>query len=130
MLAAVLLPIDNHDAAAAPLLVPLLPAPAAVPVPPSRLERALGPQRAHGRLSPKLGRRRPRHCVADHPAAWLPCLAAASRRRWRGRFCAVHGARYDMLAAEGVGRLGTHVYDVVVDVFSTRCPIEKGVEGV
>lgn len=79
VLAAVLLPIDNHDAAAAPLLVPLLPAPAAVPVPPARFERALGPQRAHGRLGPELGRRRPRDCIADHPAACLPCLAAASR---------------------------------------------------
>lgn len=78
VLAPVLLPVDDHDAAAAPLLVPLLPAPAAVPVPPSRLERALGPQGAHGRLGPELGRRRPRDRVADHPAACLPCLAAAA----------------------------------------------------
>ena len=78
VLAPVLLSINDHDAAAAPLLVPLFSAPAAVPVTPTSLEWALSPQRAHSCLSPEFGRRRPRDSIADHPAARLSCLTAAS----------------------------------------------------
>ena len=79
VLAPVLLSINDHDAAAAPLFIPFLPTPAAVPGAPSSLKWALGPQWAHRRLGPEFGGRRPRDRIADDPATGLPCLSAASR---------------------------------------------------
>lgn len=75
MLAAVLLPVNDHDAAAAPLVVPLLAAPAAVPVAAALLERAGGQGALDGLLPHELGRRRVGHRVSRDALAGLGGLA-------------------------------------------------------
>lgn len=84
MLAPDLSPLDDHDAAAPPLLVPPLAAPAAVPAPVAHLERApgqgaLGQQRARRRVRgvPLEARRQG---VRDGLAREVPARPALGRR--------------------------------------------------